>query len=190
MMFAELGAHVIDADCVAHDLLTSGSDTGRKIIDAFGIEILGPDGEIDRKKLGAIVFFHEDRRRLLNRLIHPEIAAEIQGRILKLEQSLPSGIIIVDAALMVETGNYKMFDRLIVVTCDPALQISRLMNRNNLTEKEARIRITTQMPIDEKLKLADYTIDTSGALTQTREQVEAIYRDLLIQKARDTEHRI
>jgi len=184
MMFAELGAHVIDADLVAHDLLASGSGVCERVIDAFGTDILGSDGAIDRKKLGPIVFFDEAKRLRLNSLMHPEIKVEIRRRILELEESSSKGIIIVDAALMVEIGNYKAYDCLVVVTCDPSLQVFRMMNRDGLTEMEARARIAAQMPIEEKVKLADYTIDTSGTLERTREQVEAIYRDLLAQAVR------
>jgi len=189
MMFAELGAHIIDADAVAHDLLSSGTETCGKIVNAFGTEILGPDGKIDRKALGRIVFSSPDKRLLLNSLIHPGIHAEILRRIFEMEQSCLSGIIVVDAALMVETGNYRMYDCLIVVTCDPSLQIARLVNRDGLNEEEARARISSQMPIEEKLKVADYTIDASGTLRQTRKQVEAIYRDLLIREMRAKERR-
>jgi dephospho-CoA kinase len=184
MMFAELGAHIIDADAVAHDLLSSGPEVCKKIVDAFGPEVLAPGGEIDRKALGRIVFFNPGKRLLLNSLIHPEIHAEILRRIFALEQSWQDGIIVVDAALMVETGRHTIYDCLIVVTCDPALQIARLMQRDGLDEKDAQARILSQMPIEEKLKIADYTIDASGTLRQTRKQVEAIYRDLLIREIR------
>jgi dephospho-CoA kinase len=184
LLFAELGAHVIDADLIAHELLACGTKTYDKIVDAFGEQILNQSREVDRRKLGQIVFFEEGKRLLLNHLIHPDVGAEIVRRIFELEQSAPNGIIIVDAALMVETGGYKMYHRLIVVTCNPALQISRLMSRDGLTEKEARARMASQMPIEEKLKLANYTIDTSRTLKQTEEQVEAIYRDLLTQELR------
>jgi dephospho-CoA kinase len=182
--FAELGAHIIDADLVVHELLARGSKTYHKIVDVFGEQILDSDREIDRKRLGRIIFSDMEKRLLLNNLTHPDVGAEILRRIFALEQSSPSGIIIVDAALMVETGSYRMYHRLIVVTCDPALQISRLMSRSGLTEKEAEARMAAQMPKEEKLKLADYTIDTSGTLKRTHDQVEAIYRDLLIQEMR------
>lgn len=183
-VFAELGAHVIDADRVVHELLASGTGTYRKIVEAFGEEILTAGKEIDRRKLGQIVFFDEQKRLLLNQLTHRDVGDEILRRIFELEQSFSRGIIIVDAALMVETGSYKMYHRLIVVTCDPALQLARLMSRDGLTGQEARARINSQMPVEEKLKLADYTIDTSGTLKQTQEQVEAIYRDLLVLELR------
>jgi dephospho-CoA kinase len=188
-LFAELGAHIIDADRVVHQLLGTGNKTYDGIVDAFGESILGPDREIDRKKLGSLVFFDAGKRALLNRLTHHDVGIEILRRIFELEQSSSRGIVIVDAALIVETGGYKMYDRLIVVTCDPALQISRLMSRDGLTEIEAKARMDSQMPIEEKLKLADYTIETSATLKQTQDQVEVIYRDLLIQELRLKEHR-
>ena len=184
LLFAEMGAHVIDADQVAHALLSSGNKTYRKIVDAFGEKILAPSREIDRKKLGQIVFSDQGKRLLLNQLTHHDVGAEILSRIFELEQTSSRGIIIVDAALIVETGSYRMYDRLIVVYCDPSLQIIRLATRDQLSEKEARDRMNSQMPIEQKLKLADYTIDTSGTLKQTRDQVEAIYRDLLVQEIR------
>jgi dephospho-CoA kinase len=184
LFFAELGAHVIDADRVAHLLLKSGTPVYRKIVDAFGERILSSTGEIDRRMLGRIVFADADKRLLLNTLTHPAVKTEILRRMGELEQSALRGIIIVDAALMIETGGYKMFHRIIVVTCDPAHQVSRLITRDGLTEEEARARIASQMPMEEKLKLANYAIDASRTLEHTREQVEAIYRDLLIQELR------
>jgi dephospho-CoA kinase len=182
LFFAELGAHVIDADHVVHLLLQSGTPVYRKIVDAFGERILNPAGEIDRRILGRMVFSDADKRLLLNSLTHPAVESEVLRQMGELEQSASRGIIIVDAALMIETGGYKMFHRIIVVTCDPALQVSRLITRDGLTEEEAGARIASQMPMEEKLKFANYTIDASRTLEHTREQVEVIYRDLLIQE--------
>jgi dephospho-CoA kinase len=181
-LFAELGAHIIDADRVVHELLSCGTKTYGKIVEAFGAQILDQNMQIDRRRLAQIIFFDEKQRLQLNRLTHPEIHEEILRRIFDLEQQSSCGIIIVDAALMVETGGYKMYHRLVVVTCEPVLQLSRLMSRDALTEKEAKARIASQMPIEEKIKLADYTIDNSGTLIQTHDQVEAVYRDLLLQE--------
>lgn len=182
--FAELGAHVIDADRIAHSLLQSGTRTYRKIVEAFGDRILSPAGEIDRRILGRLVFSDADQREVLNALTHPAVEAEITRRMEEFERSSPCGILIVDAALMIETGGHKMYHCLVVVACDPSLQVSRLMNRDGLTESEAKARMASQMPIEEKLKLADYTIDASGTFKQTREQVESIYRDLLLRELR------
>lgn len=188
LLFAELGAHIIDADAVVHELLASQTRTYEKIVKAFGKQILRLDGSIDRRKLGQVVFFDVEKRQLLNSITHPDVAGEILRRIFDLEQLSQSGIVIVDAALIVETGSYKMYDRLIVVTCEPVLQISRLTTRDHLTVEEARARMESQLAIEEKLKLAHYTIDTSGTLKQTQEQVEVIYRDLLIQELRKKQH--
>jgi dephospho-CoA kinase len=188
LLFAELGSHIIDADAVVHELLASQTRTYEKIVDAFGKQVLRLDGSIDRRKLGQVVFFDVEKRQLLNSITHPDIACEILRRISDLERLSQSGIVIVDAALIVETGAYKMYDRLIVATCDPSLQISRLTTRDHLTVEEARARMESQLAIEEKIKLAHYTIDTSGTLKQTQEQVEDIYRDLLIQELRNKRH--
>jgi dephospho-CoA kinase len=180
--FTELGAHVIDADLVVHELLKSGTATYRKIMDAFGREILTAKGEIDRRKLGQMVFCDANKRLLLNSLTHPEVGAEILRRMSSLEEASPNGIIIVDAALMVETGSYKMYQYLIVVLCNPDVQVSRLMSRDGLTEADAKARVASQLAIEEKLKLADYVIDTSGTLRHTYDQVDAIYGDLQLRE--------
>jgi dephospho-CoA kinase len=180
--FAEQGAHVIDADQIAHSLLRSGTPTYIGIVEAFGDRILSPNGEIDRRILGRIVFSDANQRDVLNSLTHPAVEAEILRRIEVIEQSSSCGIIIVDAALMIETGGYKIYHCLIVVACDPSLQISRLIGRDGLTDSEARARMASQMPVEEKLKLANYTIDASGTLKQTLEQVETIYKDLLLRE--------
>lgn len=176
--FSELGAHLIDADRVAHALMGSGTQTHQKIVAAFGSQILNAWGEIDRKILGRIVFFDGRKRAELNSLTHPAVEAEILRRIAELEQASSPGIIIVDAALMIEAGGHTRYDRLIVVACETSIQMSRLMHRDGLTETEARARIASQMPIEEKIKLADYIIDASGTLGEMRTRVEAIYADL------------
>jgi dephospho-CoA kinase len=181
-LFAELGVHIIDADRIAHELLPCGAKTYHKIVEAFGAQILDKHMNIDRRRLAHLVFFDENQRLLLNSLTHPDIHEEILRRISDLEQQWSRGIIMVDAALMVETGGYKRYHCLVVVACDPLLQLSRLMSRDALTEKEAKARISSQMPIEEKIKLADYVIDNSGTLKQTHDQVDDVYRALLIEK--------
>jgi dephospho-CoA kinase len=177
--FEKLGAQVIDADRVVHELLECGTPTYSKIVESFGEGILREDKSIERSLLAKIVFFDEDKRRQLNGITHPAVKEEIHRRIASFDQTRPGEILIVDAALMVETGGYREYDRLIVVACDRSLQLARLMRRDGLTENEALARMTSQMPIEEKIKLADYVIVTSGTLKQTDSQVEAIYRELL-----------
>jgi dephospho-CoA kinase len=179
-VFAELGARVIDADVIARELFAKGSPTYAKVVQAFGNRIIAPDGSIDRKVLGDIVFREEKQRLLLNALVHPDVLAEVMRRTFELDQQGFDGIVVVDAALMVESGFYRMQDRLVVVTCDPALQLARVVSRCGLSDEEARLRIASQMPATEKIKLAHYTIDTSGTYGATREQVERVYRDLVL----------
>ena len=177
-VFAELGARVIDADRIAHDLMRPARETYQKVVQAFGREILSPDGAIDRKKLGRIVFNDSEKRLQLNSLVHPDVRNEVLRQIVELERVNPAGIVIVDAALMIESGSYKVYQRVIVTYCDPALQLERIMARDGLSIEEARARVASQMPMEEKLKYADYKIDTSGTFQQTREQIEQIYRTL------------
>lgn len=178
-VFAELGARVIDADVIAHELFEPGSPTFTKVVQAFGNQILSREGRIDRKILGNLVFHNAEKRLQLNALVHPDVRAEVTRRTLELEKEGFEGILIIDAALMVESGFYRLQDRLVVVTCDPALQLSRVMNRCGLSAEEAGLRIAAQMPAADKVKLADYVIDTSGTYAGTREQIERVYRDLV-----------
>jgi dephospho-CoA kinase len=175
--FAELGAAVIDADRVSRELMAPGAPVYCRVAEAFGAEILNADGTINRRRLGGVVFVSEEKRRLLESIAHPAIHDAIARRIA--EKKKTANIVIVDAALMIETGGYREYDRLIVAACPPALQLARLMARDGLTESEAKARIASQMPTDEKVRFADYVIDTSDSLESTREQADAIYRELL-----------
>ena len=172
--FAELGAAVIDADRVSRELMKPGAPLYFRVAEAFGPNILFSDGTIDRRRLGGVVFASEEKRRLLESIAHPAIRDAISLEIAKKEKI--SNVVIVEAALLVETGGYKEYDRLIVAACPPATQIARLIIRDGLTEREAKARIAAQMPMDEKVSFADYVIDTSGSLESTLEQVDVIYR--------------
>src|SRR4029079_18458046 len=150
----------------------------QRIINAFGVDMLQPSGELDRKKLGAIVLGDAEKRHVLNSIVHP-LVIESQDRWLgDCERQDPKGIAIVDAALMIESGGYKRFDKLIVVWCEAAIQLQRLMARNGLSEAEAKDRIASQMSQEEKKKFADHLIDTSGGFDETRRQVDILYAEL------------
>jgi len=179
-VFVELGARIIDADVIAHALLEPQTETYKKVVERFGRGIVKVDGTINRVKLGEIVFHDAAQRNLLNGIVHPEVRTEVLRQIFELEKDSTGGIIIIDAALMVESGFYKLYDRLIVVFCHPALQLARLISRDGLSIPEARARMAAQMPVEEKLQVANYNIDTSGTLRRTREQIEAVYRDLVL----------
>lgn len=177
-VFRELGCHVLDADQTARDVVKPGTVGLTKIVESFGDEVLQPNGELDRSNLGSIVFADEKKRELLNSIVHPLVIAEQNEWIEGLQKRDPDGIAIIDAALMIESGGYRRFDRLIVVWCEPAIQLARLMKRDGLGEAAARQRVSAQMPQDKKKKYADFLIDTSNSFEETRLQVEAVYGQL------------
>ncbi|GIU83186.1 MAG: dephospho-CoA kinase [Acidobacteria bacterium] len=177
-VFRELGAFVLDADLTAREVVEPNTQGWRLIVENFGKEILNPDGSINRKKLGEIVFADESKRLLLNSIVHP-LVIEAQNEWLKeCEAKNPDGIAIVDAALMIESGSWVRFDKIIVVWCEPSVQLKRLMKRNDLTEEEALRRIKAQMPQEEKKKYADFLIDTTKGFRATRKQVISVFEKL------------
>lgn len=174
----ELGCHVLDADKLAREAVAKDTDGLADIIKHFGDDVLLPSGELDRKKMAAIVFADEAKREILNSIIHPRVIEAQNEWLSKLEKDGAGAIAIVDAALMIESGGYKRFDKIIVVWCAPDIQLSRLMARNVLTRDEAIKRIGAQMPQDEKKKFADYQIDTSNGFEDTRRQTTEIVTKL------------
>jgi dephospho-CoA kinase len=178
-VLAESGCVVFDADKVAHSVMEPGRAAYLDLVKEFGDGILGADSNIDRMKLGPIVFADAERRRRLNEIVHPRVIEE-QNRLLKeAEARQPDGISIIDAALMIESGGYKRFDKLIVVYCDREMQIARLMKRNQITREDAEQRVAAQMSSEEKRRYADYEIDTSGTFEETRQRVITVYQQLL-----------
>jgi dephospho-CoA kinase len=177
-VLAELGCHVLDADDLAREVVAPGTAALQKVVAEFGPEILKVDGTLDRAKLGAIVFADAGKRHLLNSLLHPYIIAEQDQRLREWEAEDPDGIGVVDAALMIESGGYQRFDKLIVVHCRPEVQLERLMLRNDLSREEAEQRVSAQMDHEEKKKFADYLIDTSDGFDATREQTRAVFGQL------------
>jgi len=176
-VLAELGCVTFDADKVAHSVMEPGRPAYGDIVRDFGEGVLAQNGSIDRQKLGAIVFADEARRTRLNEIVHPRVIEE-QNRLLEAEAKNPDGIAVIDAALMIESGGYKRFDKLIVVHCDHETQIERLMLRNQITREDAELRVAAQMSSDEKREYADYEIDTSGSYDQTRQQVVKVHSEL------------
>lgn len=171
----ELGGAVLDADVVAHQVIEPGQPAYQDIVAEFGATVLAADGTINRAALGAIVFADAARRTRLNAIVHPRVFERQAAWLAEVAACDPHAVAIVDAALMVETGSYKRFDKLVVVFCAPQLQLERLMTRNNLTREQAEARIAAQLPAAEKIKVADYTIDTSLGFDDTRRQVERLY---------------
>ena len=177
-IFRELGAQIIDADQLSREVVEPGQPAYQEIVAAFGREILQPDGCLDRKKLGAQVFSDPEKRRRLESIMHPRIQVLRQARCQALADQGFDGIVIQDAALLIEVGAQNTVDRLVVVYVDEATQRERLMARDGLSEAEAQARIRSQMSLDEKARLAHYVVDNRGSPQETRRQVEAIYRAL------------
>lgn len=177
-MLRELGCRVIDADQVARDVVAPGSPGLKAVVDEFGAEVVDHAGALDRKRLGAVIFGDETKRKKLNSILHPLIIAAQDETIRELESKDPDGIVIIDAALMIESGGYKRLDKLIVAHCDPEIQLDRLMRRDSLSREAALGRINSQMPQEEKMKCADFLIDTSGDFANMRTQVENVFAQL------------
>ena len=184
-VFEELGAHVLDADQTAREVVMPGTPGLKAVTEAFGKEILNPDGTLNRKQLGAVVFADESQRQRLNQILHPFIIARQDEILNEWEAKDPQGVGIVDAALMIESGGYKRFDKLIVVHCRPDVQLERLMQRDKISLEEAQRRIDSQMPQEEKKKFADYVIDTSDGFEVTRDQTGKVYNSLVRQDFQD-----
>jgi dephospho-CoA kinase len=182
-LFRELGCHTMEADEIAHEVMRPCRPAYHDVVRAFGPGILAEDGTIHRGRLGALVFHDAARREQLNRLVHPYVLEEIERRIAELERTDPSGMLIVAAALVIEAGAHRRFDRVIVVYCDEEEQIARVMRREGIDREEALARIRAQLSSDEKRRYADFEINTSGPLEHTRAQVEALYRRLRAESA-------
>ena len=178
-VFEELGCHVVDADQTAREVVMPGTPGLKALTDAFGEEILQSDGTLDRKELGALVFADESQRQRLNHILHPFIIARQDEILNEWEREDPQGIGIVDAALMIESGGYRRFDKLIVVHCRSEVQLERLMLRDKLSRDKAQRRIDSQMPQEEKQKFADYLIDTSDGFEPTKAQTLRVYERLI-----------
>ncbi|HJY28953.1 MAG TPA: dephospho-CoA kinase [Pyrinomonadaceae bacterium] len=178
-IFIEVGCHVLDADLTAREVVMPATPGLKAIVQEFGEDVLNTDGTLDRKRLGALIFADENRRQRLNHILHPFIIARQDEILREWEREDPKGIGIVDAALMIESGGYKRFDKLIVVHCRPEVQLERLMLRDKLSREEAERRINSQMPQEEKQKFADYLIDTSDGFDLTRARTVEVYNQLI-----------
>lgn len=168
----EFGCAVLEADPIAHKMMERGGPAYDDVLREFGSAICAPDGSVDRKRLGAIVFVDEARRQQLNRIVHPHVIRWQERQLAEWEHAgLLLGII--EAALLIEAGYHKQLDRLVVCWCRAEQQVVRLLARG-LTRQQAQERIAAQMPIAEKRGLADDQVDCSGTLEQTREQTKRL----------------
>jgi dephospho-CoA kinase len=177
-VLAELGCRVLDADLTAREVVSPGTAGLNAVVDRFGNEVVRADGALDRAKLGAIVFTDEEQRQVLNSILHPFIIAAQDEQIRRWQEETPDSIAVIDAALMIESGGFRRFDKLIVVHCRPEVQLERLILRDGLSPEDAAQRIAAQMPQNQKMKYADFLIDTSEGFDSARKQTEAVFREL------------
>ncbi len=172
---AGYGCLLIQADELGHATLVSGGEAYQPVVQEFGRQILTSDGAIDRHALAALVFAHPERLARLNALVHPAVIRRKDELIAAFGARHPGGIAVVEAAILIETGSYSSFDKLILVTCDEQQQVERALRREGALESDIRARISRQMPLAEKLKYADFVIDTSGEKEETLRQTRAVY---------------
>lgn len=175
---ASYGCYLIRADELGHEALARGGPAFEPAVAEFGCDILDPAGEIDRRRLAARVFGDAEALARLNRLVHPAVQRREEQLMAEFAAQQPQGIAVVEAAILIENGRYKNFDRLILVTCSEEQQVARAIHRGGLDEAEVRARLSRQMPLAEKRKFADFVIDTSGAKQETLRQTRAVYETL------------
>lgn len=178
-MFAHLGARVIDADLLAREVVMPGQAAHARIVEEFGPQVIQQDGSLDRKALGAVVFADAAKRKRLEEITHPAIGLRQQRILSVLDEEAFEGVVIWDAALLFEGGGARTMDRVVVVYADPETERRRLVERDGLSDADARARIASQMPVAEKAKLANHVIDNSGTRDETERQVRTVYGALL-----------
>ncbi len=177
-MFRKCGAVVIDADVLARQVVEPDKPAWREITRTFGSRILNPDRSVNRRALGRLVFGRRDRLRRIERIIHPRVA-RLQAELARqATRKNPQAVVIYDVPLLFEAGVDKRVDKTIVVTADRKTQIDRLKKRNHLSREDALRRINSQMPLEKKIKLADYLIDGTLPRSQVRKRVGQLYREL------------
>jgi len=176
---AERGCHIHEADKVAHALMEPDQPAWGKVVDHFGQGILNADRTIDRRRLASIIFTDEKERRFIDELIHPLVLEKMRAAAAALEDEGRIKVFVSEAALTVEAGFARYFDKVVVAWCRPEVQLQRLMDRDRTGTEEALKKIKSQMELEEKKKHADYLIDTSGTLADTERRTEALYQSLL-----------
>lgn len=180
-MFADRGVQVIDADKIVHELYRQGEPVYQELVQRFGADVLAPDGEIDRTRLAALAF-EGGRVQELNAIVHPAVGRRQKEWFEQVAALQPDGVAMVEAALTLEAGGKSRYDKVIVVICRPEQKITRYAKRAEASAAIARVEVErrskAQMTDQEKARLADYVIDNSGELAQTRQQVDRIYAEL------------
>ena len=169
---------VIHADVLGHEVLAPGGEAFDAVVKEFGPEVMDGTGAIDRKALAARVFGDPARLEVLNRLVHPAVWTREERMMQAFAERQPDGIAVVEAAILIETGSYKRFDKMVLVVCDEEQQVRRAVKRDGISEADVRARLCNQMPVAEKRKYADFVIDTSGEKAETLAQAHRVWEAL------------
>jgi len=177
-MFAELGATLLSADQLAREAVEPGSVGLAQVVEAFGSGVLAEDGRLDRERLGQVVFADPEARQSLEGIIHPQIARLAEDQLARLRKT-DAALIVYEAPLLFEAGGEQRVDQTLVVLVDPEQQLARLVERDKLTTEQARTRVAAQWSQADKLLRADYVIDNSGSVEQTRQAVSLLYYTLV-----------
>jgi dephospho-CoA kinase len=171
----ELGAYIVDADRAAHEVVLPGTKAWNEIVRIFGKEILQKSGEIDRERLGRIIFNDSAMRSILEEVVHPEVVHSMDEQIRSIKSGFPDAVVILDVPLLIETGMHKGVGEVIVVYCPEDMQITRLMVRDKISREDALAKIRSQISIEEKRRYATLLIDNSASKDNTRIKVEDLY---------------
>ncbi len=172
------GCHLIYADRLGHQTLQPTGEAFVPAVEIFGPDILSSGGTIDRKRLASIVFNSPELLARLNAVVHPAVFRLEEKMLAEIRREHPRGIVVIEAAILIETGRYKYFDRLILTTCSPEIQIARAMKRDAATREQVLARLEKQLPMEEKKQYAHYVIDTGGTKEATARQVEKMFYEL------------
>jgi len=174
----EEGAYLIDADQIAREVVRPHTPAWNELTKVFGKEILQEDGSIHRKRLAAKVFSDPEQRNLLNQILHPRIKAEMNKRVKEIGQKDPHAIIVIDAALLIELGDHREMDKVIVVTATEKQQIERLKKRDGVDQEEAQKVLSSQMALEEKMEVADFVICNERSFEETKRRVKEVFQEL------------
>jgi dephospho-CoA kinase len=173
-----MGCLLIQADRLGHEVLEPGGEAYDDVVREFGPEILDASGHINRRTLAARVFGNPERLAALTALVHPPVLRREERAMAEFASRQPDGIAVVEAAILIETGNYRRFDKIVLVTCTEEQQMQRAMKRDSVGEAEVLARMQRQMPLSEKRKYADFVVDTSGEKEETLAQTRCVYETL------------
>jgi dephospho-CoA kinase len=177
-LFKALGAYILDADEICRSLVEPEKPAWRETVDLLGNGIIRDDQTLDRRKIADVIFGDSEKKKALEAILHPRVIEEeqaIYGEILKED---PGALVIIDAALLIESENYRKVDKVIVIACDEETQLRRIMAKNMFSREDAQRRLQQQMPLEEKIKFADFVLQNDSGLPELKKKVEALFHQL------------